>query len=81
MTSASDIPPGTWQYIVMGLCAAISALCLYIAKGAEQRRRDHKEERDVLLKIAKDSTAAITKLSGAVDRLQQTFDQYIHEDH
>lgn len=81
MSQAAELPPDTWKWIVIGLCAAISALCLYIAKGAEQRRKDNKEERDILLNIVKENSGAMTKLASVVERVQKTLDVYIHEDH
>lgn len=84
-----DIPPGTFVWIVLGLCAAVSAMAVYIAKQAEQRRKDDrsniersmleaKEVREAMLQVVKDNTSAMTKLTGAVDRMQKTFDTYIH---
>lgn len=81
LRQSADIPPDTWKWIVMGLCVAISTLCVYIAKGAEQRRKDHKEERDILLNIVKENSGAMTKLASVVERVQKTLDVYIHEDH
>jgi signal transduction histidine kinase len=85
------IPAGTFVWIILGLCAAISAMAVYIAKQAEQRRKDDrevmernmidaKEVREVMLQVVKDNTAAMGKLTGAVDRMQKTFDTYIHDE-
>lgn len=81
ITPTSDsIPPHAWAWAVMGLCAAISALSIYIAKQAEQRRSDHKEERDALLRIVQDNTQAMTRLTTVVDRVQETLDHFIYQD-
>lgn len=76
LVQAEATPP--WMWMVMGLCAAISALSLYIAKQAEKRRKDDKESRDMLVEIVRDNTKAMTKLTAVVDRVQNTLDLYIH---
>ncbi len=86
-----DIPPGTFVWVILGLCAAVSTLAIYIAKQAEQRRKDdrlHLEStvaeakaiREVMLTVVKDNTVAMTKLSSAVDSMKQTFHQYTRQE-
>jgi len=77
---ATETPVGVLLWAVLGLLAVVGTLAAYIAKKYERDRRDSKEERALLLKVVKDNTAAMTRLTTVVDGVQNTLNHYIDEE-
>lgn len=75
-----SVPPSVLFWAMLGLITVVGTLAVYIAKKYEQDRRDHKSERDLLLQVVKDNTAAMTKLTTVVDNVQHTLHTLIREE-
>ena len=74
------VPPSVLFWALLGLLTVVGTLAVYIGKKYERDRKDHKDERDLLLQVVKDNTAAMTRLSSVVDNVQQTLHTLIREE-
>jgi Flp pilus assembly protein TadB len=74
------VPPSVLFWALLGLLAAVCTMAAYIGNKYERDRKDHKEERDMMLQVVKDNTAAMTRLSSVVDNVQQTLHTLIREE-
>lgn len=61
--------------IIFTLAGVIAVLAGYIRWQHVEHRKDQKENRDLLLKVAQDSTTAMTKNAEATDHLGKAIDQ------
>lgn len=75
---AVDTPAGVLIWAVIGLCTVIATLGAYIAGVHKSHQRGYKEERELMVKVVTDNTAAMTRLGTVVENVQQTLNLYIH---
>lgn len=75
---ATETPVGVLIWAVIGLCTVVATLGAYIAGVHRSHQRAYKDEREMMVKVVTDNTAAMTRLGTVVENVQQTLNLYIH---